>query len=640
MPRPTSQQVAGIGAGLVLCCIVGYFAYLERQTEQQAAVPVVSEERPQQPPAAEVSQAPADHHKFVGSEQCRSCHQTLYDSYVNHPMAQSVRTASFMPPGSESAPAVVHGVTHDYSVTFQNNEMLHTDEMVDASGEPVYLQTMKMDYAVGSGQRAFAYLRQEGNLLFQSPLNWYTEQACWDIAPGYRKDDVRRFRRRVTEDCLSCHAGRVAVSSELPNHYGSPAFHEMRIGCERCHGPGLDHIQFQTDRAVRSKGDGNAVRTQSGSEEKEQDPIVNPGNLEASLRESVCNQCHVPAAARIVRHGKSEFSFRPGRNMNEFWTVLDAGAGVDESGMTQAVNHVQQMQQSRCYTASSGALGCISCHDPHSVPSPNEKTQYYTSRCMKCHESEGCSATSEARAAEKDSCIACHMPHRDSKNISHVTQTDHRIIRNNTKEDADSTGSKPLQLSFFDPADKTLPQWEQSRAMGVGMWSLLARKGQPAPASLANLLQPALTQNPDDGLVLATLGALALQHQQPQAAEKFFEKGIRDPVSRESSLMGLLEVRYQAGDWNSALSLVDQCIELDPGHPGLHAIRADVLLNLERHDDAVAAAKKSIELDPSVISVREWLLRVYEKQGAIQEADTLRSEIERMRTARSKGAAQ
>jgi tetratricopeptide (TPR) repeat protein len=235
------------------------------------------------------------------------------------------------------------------------------------------------------------------------------------------------------------------------------------------------------------------------------------------------------------------------------------------------------------------------------------------------------------------------MPHRDSRNIAHVTQTDHRILRR--EENAQSpepteagSDSTRIQLRFLDPQDKQLPKWEQSRAMGVGMFSYLARKGQPAPTGLADLLAPALRENPDDGLVLATLGALALQHQQSEMAEQFFDKARHDPGSRESSLMGLLELRYQSGQWDEALTLADQCLANDPGHPGLHAIRADVLLKLGRTQDAIAAGRTSIALDPSVTSVREWLLTVYQKESDSRSASELAAEIARIKSARSKGA--
>ncbi len=38
-----------------------------------------------------------------------------------------------------------------------------------------------------------------------------------------------------------------------------------------------------------------------------------------------------------------------------------------------------------------GELSCISCHDPHHFPAPAEKPAYYRGRCLACHAGRGCS---------------------------------------------------------------------------------------------------------------------------------------------------------------------------------------------------------------------------------------------------------
>ena len=153
------------------------------------------------------------------------------------------------------------------------------------------------------------------------------------------------------------------------------------------------------------------------------------------------------------------------------------------------------------------------------------------------------------------------MFHRESNNISHVTQTDHRILRQAVVESG-TVRNGQVQLRFFDGAHQRMPKWEQNRAMGVAIWSYLSKKGQ------------------------------------------------------------------------QSLEYVDRCLEIDSGHPGYHAIRADVLMNSGRLKEGITAGEKSLELDPTRIPVRAWLANAYEKDGRKADADAMRGIVRRMQTAK------
>lgn len=598
-------------------------------TQQPAASPSITDAEIVPGPGS-APPPPDDSDSFVGTSACTECHSAIADTWQQHPMARSMAPATAFPAGSETATPVVHGITRSYDARLEDGRMLHRDFMRSADGQPVYSQEFAMDYVVGSGQRAHAWIRREGELLFQSPLNWFSEQGCWDVAPGYKPDDPRRFRRRVTDDCLSCHAGRPAAAAELPNRYADPAFHELAIGCERCHGPGREHIEWHRRLAKADNSPPPASH----------DPIVNPAKLAPHLRESVCNQCHLAGSARIVRHGLSEFDFRPGRDLNEFWTVLHAGAEVAEDGTTKAVNHVQQMQESACFKSSGGRLGCISCHDPHGTPSPEITADFYRQRCFSCHDTEACSEQESIRRTQHNSCIACHMPQRDSLNITHVAQTDHRVLRKaeptpSPNSQTDSTTATTLQLRFFGNARQNLPEWEQQRAMGAGLWAVLARRGLPAPPALGRFLDTALQGRPDDGLTLATLAALESQHGRVNAARQHYTLALSDPLSHEAALAGLLDLTYRSAEWEQARQLAEKLLQLDPGHPGCRALLADCLWNLKRPDEALTAAAESLNRDPSQLEVRRWYAQKLREAGRSSDADAQQTLVERMESARA-----
>lgn len=574
--------------------------------------PAVADSREYQPPSEE---------GYIGSQACAECHRDIAETYRKHPMARTLRRVDTLLAESLVQPtrARVDGTQRVYEVEFRDDALAHHERMYDAAGELIYDQAVPMDYAVGSGRRAVAFLYQRDSLLFMSPLNWYSGSRTWDLAPGYTPDDPRRFDRRVTDECLSCHSGRVAAVGRSLNRYKSPPFREMSIGCENCHGPGRSHVAF------------HAAGTAHGSAT---DLIVNPARLDPVRRESVCNQCHLQGAARIPRYTRSDFDFRPGQSLEEIWTVLVADSGVTEDGKTRSVNHVQQLHESRCFVESNGRFGCISCHDPHRVPADAERATFYRDKCFQCHKDGSCSSPRQERLAKQDSCIACHMPAREASNVSHVSQTDHRILRAPRPSSASSGGEHADNLSFFNRADLRLEPWERSHALGIAIWLHMTKHGREPPSMLGYMLGEALEAVPDDGVSLTVLGAQALNGNFVSSAQRYYEQALAIPAAEEAALAGLLKVNYLSSNWGQAVEYADRLLAIDPCHAPAYSMRADSLKQLGRLAEGAEAARRALECNPTLTPVREWLAAAYRDLGRLEEHQEQEDLLRRMRTAR------
>ena len=309
--------------------------------------------------------------KYVGDAACIRCHAEIGETFRLHPMGRSltpIAAASAGKDGGRDGAVLFEAGGLQYSVENRAGQITHLETRRSASGGVVAQHAAVVQYALGSGSQAVAYLAERDGFLFQSPITRYTKPERWDLSPGYEKRNAH-FDRPAINGCVFCHSNRVEPVAGTVNRYEPPIFRGDAIGCERCHGPGELHVRRPTIV------DGRDVT------------IVNPGVLEPALRDAVCEQCHLSALQRIERLDRQNEDFRPGLPFQRFWIALEDAATSE----TKFVGQVEQMHESRCFRASAGRLGCISCHDPHRLPRPEEAIDYYRQRCLECHADRGCS---------------------------------------------------------------------------------------------------------------------------------------------------------------------------------------------------------------------------------------------------------
>ncbi len=353
---------------------------------------------------------------YVGDASCVRCHAEIAKTYGQHPMGRSLSPIADAAsvgadPGPEQVQFHVNGLS--YSVKHQGNQVIHQETRQDPSGRVIAKVEANVAYTIGSGRQAFSYLIERDGFLFESPITWYAKDKRWGLSPGYDAREAR-FERPILSDCLFCHANRVEQVSDAINRYRTPVFQGYAIGCERCHGPGELHVRRP------ELVDGEDLT------------IVNPAKLEPSLRDAVCEQCHLIGPKRVSRLGTKSEDFRPGLPFQRFWSTFVPASSDNEN---RFASHAEQMHSSRCFRASNGRLGCISCHDPHVQPPPAEKEAFFRNRCLECHDVRPCSLAADVRIKRKgsDDCIGCHMPRSESSNNTHVATTNHRVPRHERK---------------------------------------------------------------------------------------------------------------------------------------------------------------------------------------------------------------
>lgn len=343
-----------------------------------------------------------EHAGYVGDVVCGSCHHDEFGTYqltVHHrtsalPSAQSI-AGSFTP--SKNVLQTIDP-TLIFRMEARNGRFFQTAII----GQPPRAQKHSEEFGivVGSGHKGQTYLYWKGDELFELPVSYWTELQQWVNSPGYL-DGTANFERAVIPRCVECHATyfQTLTPSRLMNRYDKTDF-VLGISCERCHGPGQEHVARQRAETAASAGEA----------------IANPAKFSRDRQVEVCAQCHGGLGEEVA----PAFSFQPGEPLANFIKLqqLHADAIVDVHG-----NQAALLERSRCYQASAD-LSCTTCHDEHARERPAAS---YSNHCLACHKPEKCGMYPKLGPQIANNCIDCHMPVQASNLI--VSDVDGTAVR-------------------------------------------------------------------------------------------------------------------------------------------------------------------------------------------------------------------
>jgi tetratricopeptide (TPR) repeat protein len=543
--------------------------------------------------------------KSVGDDACVACHESYVKSFHAHPMGRSLTpVGDWAGPEryDEKAGNPFPALGYVFRVERDGRRVVHHETPQGDAAKAVGGISGEVRFVIGSARQGSSYLVERDGFLTQSPVSWFAHKdgrGGWGLSPGFVEGSLH-FDRPVTFQCLFCHADPPAPVEGTVNRYHSPLTDTRPIGCERCHGPGELHVR---SRQRPEPAGGEVDYT-----------IVNPRHLEPILREAVCEQCHLQGEARIVRRDRSLLDYRPGLPLHQYLSVY---VRPPEASQGRAIGHVEQMHLSRCYRASNGRLGCISCHDPHALPAPDERVGFYRGRCLGCHAETSCRLTPAARRAQNpaDSCIDCHMPHGPTRNVAHLSFTDHRIVRRSDRPPPVYGGVPPggVPLIHFHRDQVGGQDGDGDRDLALAMITL-ARNPCPDPVrrqicSMAlTLLDRAGRRRPEDVAMTEARGYALGAVGRPAEALAALDEALAGAPRREVALETAGQVAVELGEWDAAAGYWTRLVDVNPWRPPYHTRLAAVLVKRRDWQRGLEECRAALRLDPTSVPVRRLLI--------------------------------
>lgn len=312
---------------------------------------------------------------YVGSQACQRCHTATYERWSKTRMANVVQDPKVHP----------EAVLPDFS----KPDPLLTFTLSDVA------------FTYGSKWKQ-RYFKRVGNDYFPLPAQWDVAHKMWRAyvvqpntdwwVPYYPPDNAGRPTGPL---CDGCHSVNYNVQTRTVT--------EWNVGCEKCHGPGGEH-----------------VRQPSASN------IVNPARLDFVGASDTCIQCHSqgqPLTNPIEgRYYDWPVGFHQGSQLKDFWKLEEHTLG--ETSFTHFADgsaHKNRMQgndfaQSVMYRR---GVTCFSCHDPHGTANNADLIKPARDLCTTCHSPTSPNGphaasieahTHHAKGSAGSECVACHMP--------------------------------------------------------------------------------------------------------------------------------------------------------------------------------------------------------------------------------------
>jgi tetratricopeptide (TPR) repeat protein len=341
---------------------------------------------------------------YVGAAACAKCHAEISRQWEHSLHAKMMRPATTSSVEGDFAQSriVLRGST--YLLQQENGNYFITES--DLTGKP---QKHRVEYTLGR-RRVQHYLTTlaDGRIIVLPPT-WDNVSRKWihDVDLGNPEEDPGVQIQTWNKTCYSCHVSREKKNFDIEQLRYDTTWQDFGINCERCHGPGKEHVA-----AARAKIASSQRIPDKTAIDKS---IVNPGKLDAARSTMICAQCHSFRDIYVD-------DFKPGSSYyDSFLPVMeyrlpnsDDPAYWPDGRPRWLSNEAVALWQSQCFLK--GKATCVTCHSQGHDVDVDHNSQLRPDNdklCLRCHTAIAAGVvahTHHRQDSAGSSCVACHMP--------------------------------------------------------------------------------------------------------------------------------------------------------------------------------------------------------------------------------------
>jgi len=347
---------------------------------------------------------------FVGSTQCRDCHNREFDSWEgsHHDLAMDVANDTTVLGDFNDAEFSLHGITSRFYKK-DGKFFVHTNGPGGEMGD------FEITHTFGWFPLQQYLIPFSGGRLQTLHIAWDSRDSKWFRVPPEGPVDPGDWlywtnaAQNWNGMCAQCHSTNLEKNYDPETDSYNTTWSDIDVGCEACHGPGSGHVEWAEMPEMARPQIPNfelAVRT---------------SNINSRALVELCAPCHSRRGALgDYQHTETDLldNFLP--------SLLSEGLYFADGQILDEVYVYGSFTQSKMYH---NDVRCSDCHDVHSIELIAEGNQL----CLQCHrgaqydtpehhfhkqENEAGDPITSADGAvlfavgTGAQCVQCHMPGR------------------------------------------------------------------------------------------------------------------------------------------------------------------------------------------------------------------------------------